>query len=124
MTEQTTIGEALYTQGADETDHIIRSFSDAPSGGKEIKVVPADGGIGHFYSEGEILVREEHLERVLEILEPDADRDQVRGDPARVRRVIENVVLLTLGDRNPSHSTHSTQLISNSARESRPRIMS
>ena len=75
-------------------------------------------------AEGEILVREEHLERVLEILEPDADRDQVRGDPARVRRVIEDVVLLTLGDRNPSHSTRSTQLTSNSARESRPRIMS
>jgi len=82
---------SLIPKVADETNHIISSFSEAPGGGKEIKVVPANGGIGHMYAEGEILVREEHLDRVLEILEPGAERD-----PGRVRRVIEGVVLLTL----------------------------
>jgi subtilisin family serine protease len=76
---------------ADETDLIIRSFGAAPGGGKDLRVVPADGGVGHLYAEGEILVREEHLDRVLEILEPGAARD-----PSRVRPVIDGVVLLTL----------------------------
>jgi hypothetical protein len=98
MTESDDWRSSVIPKVADETDHIIRSFSEAPGGGKEIKVVPANGGIGHMYAEGEILVREEHLERVLEILEPDADRDQLRNDPARVRRVIEGVTLFTLGE--------------------------
>jgi subtilisin family serine protease len=76
---------------SDETDLIIRSFRDAPGGGKDLRVVPADGGVDHLYAEGEILVREEHLDRVLEILEPGAARD-----PSRVRPVIDGVVLLTL----------------------------
>ncbi len=101
MTEPDDWRSSVIPKVADETDHIIRSFSEAPGGGREIKVVPADGGIGHMYAEGEILVREEHLDRVLEILEPDADRDQVRNDPARVRRVIERVVLLALAESQP-----------------------
>jgi subtilisin family serine protease len=55
-----------------------------------------------MYAEGDILVREDHLEAVLEILEPEADHDQIRNDPARVRRVIEGVALLTLGASQPS----------------------
>ncbi len=101
MTESDDWRSSVVPKVADETGHIIRSFSEAPGGGKEIKVVPANGGIGHMYAEGEILVREEHLDRVLEILEPDADRDQLRGDPARVRSVIDGVVLFTLGDSQP-----------------------
>jgi hypothetical protein len=99
MTESDDWRSAVIPKVADESDHIVRSFREAPGGGKEIKVVPADGGIGHMYAEAEILVREEHLDRVLEILEPGTDRDQVRDDPARVRRVIEGVVLLTLGEQ-------------------------
>jgi hypothetical protein len=101
MTESGDWQGSVVPKVADETNHIIRSFSEAPGGGKEIKVVSANGGIGHMYAEGEILVREEHLDRVLEILEPDADRDQVRNDPARVRRVIDGVALLTLGASQP-----------------------
>jgi subtilisin family serine protease len=96
MTESDDWRSSVIPKVADETDHIIRSFSEAPGGGKEIKVVPANGGVGHIYAEGEILVREEHLERVLQIIEPDADRDQVQNDPTRVRRVIDGVALLTL----------------------------
>jgi Subtilase family len=92
MTESDDWRDSVIPKAADEADHIVRSFGEAADGGKEIKVVPANGGIGHMYAEGEILVREEHLDRVLEILEPGAERD-----PARVRRVIEGVALLILG---------------------------
>jgi hypothetical protein len=96
MTESNDWRNSVETKVANEADHIIRSFSEAADGGKEIKIVPADGGIDHLYSEGEILVREEHLDRVLEILEPG-----VEHDPGRVRPVIEGVVLLTLGEAQP-----------------------
>jgi hypothetical protein len=93
MTESDDWRDSVIPKAADEADHVIRSFREAPDGGKEIKVVPANGGIGHIYAEGEILVREEHLDRVLEILEPGAERDE-----ARIRRVIDGVALLTLGE--------------------------
>jgi subtilisin family serine protease len=91
MTESDDWRSSVIPKVSDETDLIIRSFRDAPGGGKDLRVVPADGGVGHLYAEGEILVREEHLDRVLEILEPGAARD-----PSRVRPVIDGVVLLTL----------------------------
>jgi hypothetical protein len=97
MTESDDWRSSVISKVADETDHIVRSFSEAPGGGREIKVVPADGGVGHMYAEGEILVREEHLDLVMEILEPGAERD-----PGRARRVIEGIVLLTLGEEQSS----------------------
>jgi hypothetical protein len=96
MTESDDWRSSVIPKVADETDHIIRSFGQAPDGGKEIKVVAADGGIGHMYAEGEILVREEHLESVLEILEPGAEHDT-----GRIRRVIDGVSLLALGESQP-----------------------
>jgi subtilisin family serine protease len=42
MTESDEWRNLLIPKVADETDHIIRAFSEAPSGGKEIKVVPAN----------------------------------------------------------------------------------
>ncbi len=101
MTESDDWRSAVIPSVADETDYVVRSFGDARGGGKEVKVVPSNGGIDHMYAEGEILVREEHLDRVLEILEPDADREQVRNDPTRVRRVIEGVDLLALSESQP-----------------------
>jgi hypothetical protein len=97
MTESDDWRSSVIRKVADETDLIIRSFRDASGGGKDLRVVPADGGVGHMYAEGEILVREEHLDRVLEILEPGAARD-----PSRIRPVIEGVVLLTLSGSQPA----------------------
>src|SRR5260221_2823420 len=94
MTESADWREFVIPKVVDETDYIIRSFREAPGGGKEIKVVPADGGIGYMYAEGEILVREDHLDRDLEILERDDHREQVRNDPHRVQSVIEGGILL------------------------------
>jgi len=92
MTESDDWRSSVMPKVANEIDHIIGSFSEAPREGNEIKVASANGGIGQMYAEGQILVLENHLDRVLEILEPGVERD-----PARVRRVIEGVVLLTLG---------------------------
>jgi Subtilase family len=95
MTESDDWRSSVIPKVANEIDHIIRSFSEAPRAGNEIKVASANGGVGQMYAEGQILVLENHLDRVLEILEPGVERD-----PARVRRVIEGVVLLTLGTQS------------------------
>jgi subtilisin family serine protease len=96
MTESDDWRDSVIPKVANETDHIVRAFGDAPDGGREIKVVAAGGGVGHLYAEGEILVRDEHLDRVLEILEPGAERDA-----GRIRSVIDGVSLLTLGGPQP-----------------------
>jgi subtilisin family serine protease len=96
MTESGDLRDLVTPKVFDETDYIKRAFAEAPDGAKEIKVVPANGGIGYMYSEGEILVRDDHLDRVLQILEPQAVPEQVRTDSRRVRSVIEGVVLYTL----------------------------
>ena len=64
----------------DEAAFIKKAFRDArPPDRKIIKVVPAEDGIGFMYAEGEILVREEYVERVLAILgQPDLRRLQQR----------------------------------------------
>jgi hypothetical protein len=87
---------------ADEVEHIVGAFHDHPDGGKQITVVPANGGIDHMYAEGEILVREEHLDRVLETIEHPSRAD-LEGD-GRIRRVITGHVLLTLGEPHPAVS--------------------
>jgi Subtilase family len=96
MTESGEWREKVVSKVADETDLIIRSFAEGRDG-REIKVVTRDGGIDFMYAEGEILVREEHLESVLAILDQPTRADLERGEPARIRPVIEGVVLLGLG---------------------------
>src|ERR1022692_983535 len=78
----------------DQADYIVRAFRDS---GTEIGVVSANRGIGYMYAEGQVLVREQHLARVLEILQQPNLADLERDDPGRLRRVIAGVVLLTLG---------------------------
>ncbi len=98
MTESADWHENVVPKVADETDLIIDDFAGAePPDRRTIKVVTRDGGIDFMYSEGEILVREEHLDRVLEILEQPTRGDLERDEPDRIRRVIEGVVLLGLG---------------------------
>jgi Subtilase family len=96
MTESADWHEFVVQKVADETDLIVNSFADAPDG-RVIKVAAANGGIDFMYSEGEILVREDHLGRVLEILEQPTRSDLERDEPDRIQRVIEGVVLLRLG---------------------------
>ena len=49
-----------------------------------------------MYAEDQILVRDEFLERVLEIIEPDTVFREARDDPERVHRIIAGVVRLRL----------------------------
>jgi hypothetical protein len=98
MTESVDWHDEVVRKVADETDLIIGSFADAePPHRRAIKIVTVNDGIDFMYAEGEILVREEHLEQVLQILEG-RTRDHVeQNEPGRIQRVIEGVVLLRLG---------------------------
>jgi len=95
MTELADWHENVIPKVAAETDLIIDAFADAETHHRRtIKVVTRDGGIDFMYSEGEILVREGYLDRVLEILEQPTRGELERDDHDRIRPVIEGVVLL------------------------------
>jgi Subtilase family len=90
----------LRPEVADEIEHIARAFREGPNGGKGIAVVAtAGGGVDHMHAEGEILVREEHLDRVLETLGEPGQQDLRANQPGRIQRVTTGVVLLTLPDQ-------------------------
>lgn len=95
MTEADDWRDELRPSTVNHVEHIIGAFRDSPASGKEIKVVTANGLIGHMHAEGEILVREEYLGRVLEVLEQPTEADL---DTGRLQRVIAGVVLLTLDE--------------------------
>ena len=73
----------LKPEIADEIELIISAFREAPENPKDISVVPTEGGGVHYmYAEGEILVTDEHLGRVLEILGYKNEHDLKRDEPA------------------------------------------
>ena len=94
--------DGLRRRLVDEIEFIIRAFRRSSDGRIEVKAARSDQRVDYLYAEGRILVRDEYLGQVLGILEPEADQDQVRTDPDRVRRVIAGVVLVTLGERFPA----------------------
>jgi subtilisin family serine protease len=89
-----------------EVQHIIDRFSETPDGGIQIGVARSGNRVDHFHAERQILVREEYLGRVLEILQPDDEREPER-DYRRLERdyagqiehVIPGIVLLTLAEK-------------------------
>jgi subtilisin family serine protease len=87
---------------ADEVEHVVRAFRNRPGGGKQITVVTANGGIDHMYAEGEILLHEEHVDRVLGLLEQPTRVDIEKDDPNRIQPVTGGFVLLGLGDPHPT----------------------
>src|SRR5258708_9280071 len=94
----------LARKVVNEIEHLISAFHRSSHGRIQIEVARSDGRVDYLYVGGQILVRDEHLERVLEIIEPETpetERRRVWNDPERVRRVIEGVVLLTLGEQGP-----------------------
>jgi hypothetical protein len=90
--------EGLSQQVLDEVDCVIKAFRGSSDRRPEIKAARNDVGVDHLYSEGQLLVRAEHLDRVLEILGDQAERDLQANAPDRIRRVIAGVALLTLTD--------------------------
>jgi subtilisin family serine protease len=107
MTEPSGFRNGLRPRVADEVEHIVAAFRAHPDGGKQITVVPVNGGVDHMYAEGEILVHDEHLERVLAVIGHPAREDLEREEPARIRRVTAEHILLTLGE---PHATVSEAL--------------
>jgi subtilisin family serine protease len=88
---------------ADEVEHVVRAFHDGSNGGKQITVVPTGGGgIDHMHAEGEILVRDNQLDRVLATLGEPSRADLEAGQPDRIQRVSAGVVLLTLAGQTRS----------------------
>jgi subtilisin family serine protease len=99
VTEPGGLRNGLLPKVADEVEHVIGAFRDHSEQARQITVVPAvDGGIDHMYAEGEILVRDQHLDRVLEVIGHPSRQDLERNEPDRIRRVIGDHVLLTLSE--------------------------
>jgi hypothetical protein len=106
MAEADNWKDQLEPEIADEAECIVSAFCDPdpeykgddppPCRGKVIKVVPDDdGGIGYMYAKGEILVRDDHLQRVLDILGHPSRPELEQTEPNPVQRVIAGVTLLT-----------------------------
>ncbi len=109
MTASDSWKEDLEPRVADEVGHVISAFRDSPGGGTRIGLQAADRGIGYLHAEGQILVRDQHLGRVLEILQPaggagpaEDDPSRIQDDPDRVRRITAGVVRLTLSESHPA----------------------
>ncbi len=108
MTKRDSWRNGLQPRVADEVEHIKAAFrnpprrkgADRPQKREIVAIAAPDGGLDYMFAEGEILVREEYLDRVLEILDHPSRRDLERDEPDAVRPVIAGVALLTtLGRR-------------------------
>ena len=90
MTEETeNWRDGLDQKVADEIDCVRKAFRGSSDRRPEIKPARNDRGVDHLYVEGQILVRADHLDRVLEILgQPPGDAlcDAHRGVAADWRR--------------------------------------
>lgn len=102
MTEETeNWREGIGQRVLDEIDCVVKAFRGSSDRRPEIKAARNDGGVDHLYVEGQILVRPEYLDRVLEILGQPAERDLVNA-PDRLRRLAGGVALVTLADPQPT----------------------
>jgi hypothetical protein len=94
--------EGLEQRVVDEVDCIVKAFRGSSDRRPEVKAARNDFGVDHLYVEGQILVRADYLGRVLEILGQPAERDLVRDEPQRLRRLTGGVALLSLADPQPT----------------------
>jgi len=82
---------------ADEIEYIVKAFAARRDHRRaDIGFVRQGRGIGYMYAEGQLLVREQYIDRVLEILGHGSEREFRAAHPERIRRVIAGVVLLNL----------------------------
>ncbi len=95
--------DGLGQKVIDEIDCVVKAFRGSSDRRPEVKAARKDGGVvDHLYVEGQVLVRPEHLDRVLEILSQPAERELLANTPDRIRRLTGGVVLLTLPDAGPT----------------------
>jgi subtilisin family serine protease len=90
--------DGVSQQVVDEIDCIIKAFRGSSDRRPEIKAARNERGVDHVYAEGQILVRAEYLDRVLEILGEQGERDLQASTPVRLRRVIAGVAIVTLAE--------------------------
>jgi subtilisin family serine protease len=103
MTEETeSWREGLEQRLIDEVDCIVKAFRGSSDRRPEVKAARNRSGVDHLYVEGQILVRPEYLDRVLEILGQPAERDLLANAPDRLRRLAGGVALVTLADSQPT----------------------
>jgi len=86
----------ISQQVVDETDCIIKAFRGSSDRRPEIKAARNERGVDHMYAEGQILVRADYLDRVLDILGEQGERDLLANAPERLRRVVGGIAVLTL----------------------------
>jgi hypothetical protein len=96
--------DGLGQKVVDEIDCVAKAFRGSSDRRPEIKAARNDRGVDHIYAEGQILVRADYLDRVLEILGQPAERDLIANAPDRLRRLTGGVALVTLADPQPTVS--------------------
>lgn len=94
--------DGLSQKVVDEVDCIVKAFRGSSDRRPEVKAARNDVGVDHLYAEGQILVRPDHLDRVLEILGQPAERDLLASAPDSLRRLTGGVALVTLADPWPT----------------------
>jgi hypothetical protein len=70
---------------AEQADYIVSAFAER---GISIGVVAADRGVAYMYAEGQLIVREEHLDRVQQML----------PQPCTAERITQGSMLVRLGE--------------------------
>lgn len=106
MTERGRWRDELEPKISDEVAFIVDAFAAPENGGVDIGVVTApDGGLGYLFAAGQLMVRDQHLTRVLEILGQPTEVQLRDNEPHRLRRITPGVQLVTLG-RTPDGLEH------------------
>jgi hypothetical protein len=99
MPESPSWREELEPFVCDEVRVIVDEFASERGGRVDIgvEVDHEDSRVDYMFAQGQLLVRDEYLPRVLELLEQPTLEELRARFPARLERVITGVVLLTLG---------------------------
>jgi subtilisin family serine protease len=99
MPESPSWREELEPFVRDEVRVIVDEFATERGGRVDIgvEVDHDDSRVDYMFAQGQLLVRDEYLPRVLELLEQPTLEELRARFPARLERVITGVVLLTLG---------------------------
>ena len=100
--------EGLRQNVVDQVQYIINEFERESKGHITIDVGRSEGRVDFLYARGQILVREEYIGPVLDILQPEDERQRNRDyrtlerDYAdQIHRVISGILLFTLNERQP-----------------------